>query len=119
MTHKLIILIGPIANTAAFSDGWPEFLHHAEEMPGLKSEVTANIETTLFGDHEYRMIHELHFATSQDIQSALASPQGRIAGQVLQKVTEGDLQLIIAEHKEDTIENLRKYKQESANADTP
>lgn len=115
--HKLIILIGPIADTPEFSEGWPEFLHHAEDMPGLQREATSRVQNNLFGDQDYRLIHELFFETLQDLQSALASPQGRRAGQVLQKITVGQLELLTAEHKEDDIANLLSYKQETKNAD--
>ncbi len=116
--QKLIILIGPIADTPEFSEGWPEFLHHAEDMPGLLREATVRIHDTLFGNQEIALIHELFFDSSQDLQTALASPQGRVAGHVLQKITAGQLSLLNAEHKEDDIENLQKYKQEAQDADT-
>ena len=115
--HKLIIMIGPIADTPSFSDGWPQFLRHAEDMPGLLREASVRVQNTLFGDQDIRMIHELFFATSQGLQSALASPQGRIAGHVLQNITQGEVTLLAAEHKEDDIENLRRYKQESEDVD--
>jgi len=116
--HKLIIMIGPIADTPTFSESWPQFLHHAEEMPGLVREASIRVQSTLFGDQDYRMIHELFFESAEELQSALASPQGRIAGHVLQEITQGAVHLLIAEHKEDDIENLRRYKQESEDADS-
>lgn len=116
--HKLIILIGPVADTPEFSEGWPEFLHHAEDMPGLLREATIRVHDTLFGNQDYRMIHELFFDSQQALQSALASPQGRLAGHILQKITAGQLHLLTAEHKEDDIENLRKYKNEAEDADS-
>jgi len=116
--HKLIILIGPVAETLEFSEGWPEFLHHAEDMPGLVREATVRIQATLFGDKEIRMIHELFFDTQEALEFALTTSQGRLAGYLIQKITGGQMSLLTAEHKEDEIENLRKYKEGNPDADT-
>ncbi len=116
--HKLIILVGPIADTLEFSEGWPEFLHHAEEMPGLIREAAIRVQATLYGDQDISMIHELFFENQEALQNALAAPQGRLAGYILQKITEGKMTLLSAEHKEDDIDNLRKYKQEEPDADS-
>lgn len=116
--YKLIILIGPVADSPQFAEGWPEFLHHAEEMPGLLREATIRIQASLFGDRDIRMIHELFFENAEDIQTALASSHGQAAGQILQKITNGNISLMTAEHKEDQIENLRQYKQGEKDADT-
>ncbi len=116
--YKLIIFIGPVASTISFSDGWPEFLHHAEAMPGLVREATIRVRALLFGDLNVEMIHELYFETQADLQWALASPSGQAAGAILQEITAGQVTLLIAEHKEDSAENLRSYRQEGHNADT-
>ncbi len=116
--HKLIILIGPVADTLAFSEGWPEFLHHAEEMPGLLREATIRVQASLYGDQDIRMIHELFFETQDDLEKALAAPPGRLAGSHLQRITGGEVTLLTAEHKEDDIENLRKYRQAKSDVET-
>lgn len=117
--YKLIILLGPVSETASFREGWPEFLHQAEGMPGLEREATVQVQNPpLFGDQDIRVIHELFFENQNSLQRAMASPPGQAAGQILQKISGGDLTLLIAEHKEDSGENLRKYSQESSNADT-
>ena len=116
--HKLIILIGPIADTLEFSEGWPEFLHHAEEMPGLIREAAIRVQATLYGDQDISMIHELFFETQEALENALAAPQGRLAGYILQNITEGKVTLLTAEHKEDNIENLRKYREGKPDADS-
>lgn len=116
--HKLIMLIGPVADTLEFSEGWPDFLHQAEEMPGLIREATIRVQANLYGDQDIHMIHELFFETQEALQSALTSPHGRAAGVILQKITGGQMNLLTAEHKEDDIENLRRYRQDEPDADS-
>jgi hypothetical protein len=115
--YKLIILIDPIADTAAFGKTWPEFLHLAESMPGLVREATVRVQTILYGDQQINMIHELFFNTLDDLQRALASTQGQAAGKILQKITSGRMMLLTAEHKEANIANLRKFRQGNTDAD--
>ena len=107
--HKLVILIQATDNQDRVEENWPEFLHQAENMPGLIKESTSNIEHFLYGDNNYIKMHELFFNSSQEVQQAMASPQGRAAGAILQRITSGKLILFIADHREDSIENIRKY----------
>ncbi|MBE9525054.1 MAG: EthD family reductase [Chloroflexi bacterium] len=116
--HKLIILIDGIAETTAFGESWPEFLHLAESMPGLVREATVRVDTVLYGSQQISMIHELFFNNQGDLRQALISKQGQDAGKILQKITDGRMTLLIAEHKEDDIDNLRKYHQGNGDADT-
>jgi hypothetical protein len=44
---------------------------------------------------------------------AMASPQGRAAGKLLQAMTRGQLTLYLADHKEDDLENILKFKAKS------
>jgi uncharacterized protein (TIGR02118 family) len=108
--YKLVILIESAAGTATLDDNWPEFLRLAESMPGLTRETTTQVDRLLYGDYEIGLIHELFFDSLEDLQRAMASPQGQAAGQTLQKITRGRMSLLMAEHKEDSIENLRKYR---------
>jgi len=108
--HKLVILIEPPADPFAFDEGWPAFLHLAEDMPGLVRESTARVSGALYGSFNVSMIHELFFETSEDLQRAMTSSQGQAAGSVLQQITGGRMTLLVAEHREDSIENLRKYQ---------
>ncbi|MEN8173327.1 MAG: EthD family reductase [Chloroflexota bacterium] len=116
--YKLIILIGPVADTPRFGETWPEFLHLAESMPGLVREATVRVQAVLYGDQQINMIHELFFDSKEDLDSALISSQGQAAGVTLQKITNGHMILLTAEHKEDDISNLRKYQQGKDNADS-
>lgn len=110
--HKLLILIPPSVEGPALDAGWPEFLHHAERMPGLIREASVRVTSQLFGDHPVSMVHELFFEDQPALQEAMRSPEGLAAGQVLQQITQGRMTLLLAEHREDDIENLRQYRQD-------
>ena len=108
--HKLMILIPSQVINAAFHAGWPEFLHNAEAMPGLLREATVQVQSALYGNNQIGIIHELFFESQADLQEAMASPEGLEAGVILQELTHGQLTLLMAEHHEDDIENLRGYR---------
>jgi uncharacterized protein (TIGR02118 family) len=109
--HKLVILIRDLEDWNAFEAGWPGFLHSAEEMPGLRREAISRVERLLYGDSVYGRMYELFFDSLQDAEQALASPQGQAAGRLLQQLTGGRMVLFFAEHNEDDLENIRRYKQ--------
>jgi len=116
--YKLIILIEPPDDMLTFEESWPTFLHQAERMPGQVRETTTRVHQMLFGNHPIHMIHELYFPTRQDLHEAMTSPQGQSAGQLLQDITAGRMTLLIAEHREDSLENIRKYTTGKSDADT-
>lgn len=107
--HKLIILVESTA-TPDFHVFWPRFLHAAENMPGLRRESTSRVNQVLFGDMQCALIHELYFDTFPALQSGLASESGKEAGRLLQEMTNGRVRLIIADHSEDSLENIHKYR---------
>jgi len=108
--HKLIIMLESSENPD-FDEQWPRFLSLAENMPGLQREVTSRVERVIFGVSTTTMIHELYFESLEALQEGMASPQGREAGAVLQSMTQGRMTLLFADHREDNIENIRKYQQ--------
>jgi hypothetical protein len=105
--HKLVILIQELEDPSHLEEGWPEFLHWAEQMPGLQREVTSRVSQMLFGDLTYRLVHELIFSDPQSAYNALSSPEGQAAGRTLQAITNGQMSLFFADHMEDTIENIQ------------
>lgn len=111
--YKLVIMILKQGIGPQYTRLWPQFLHHAERMPGLQRESTTQVQETLIGMYPVYLIHELFFNSLKDLQKAMASPDGKEAGRLLQEITNGQLSLLIAEHKEDTIENLRKYQKQT------
>ena len=112
--HKLVILIEPLDNEAQFDEMWPEFLHISERMPGLRKEATCRVESNLFGKCNPTFMHELFFDSLDDLHQAMSSPEGRIAGELLQRMTDGRMTLFIADHKEDDIDNIRLYRQKES-----
>lgn len=107
--HKLIILVESTA-TPDFHVFWPRFLHAAEKMPGLRRESTSRISQVLYGDVQIALIHELYFDSLPALQSGLASESGKEAGQLIQEMTGGRVRLIISDHSEDDLENIRRYR---------
>jgi uncharacterized protein (TIGR02118 family) len=112
--HKLVILFDAPEDWQAFDDAWPQFLHHVEEMPGLRREAFCRVESFLFGACRIVQMHELFFDTLEEAQQAMASPQGQAAGRLLQTMTAGRMTFFIADHKEDDLSRIRQYKVKSA-----
>jgi hypothetical protein len=110
--HKLVILIEPLEDWSAFDESWPEFLHLAEAMPGLQREASCLVRQFLLGV-KYAQVHELYFSNLQDAQAAMASPEGRSAGRLLQQMTQGKMTIFIADHKEDDIERIKKFQKQA------
>ena len=108
--HKLVIMVEQLQDEAHFDEMWPEFLHVSERMPGLIKEATCRVESTSYGDFQPALLHELFFESVADIREAMSSPEGRAAGELLQQMTGGNMSLIISDHKEDAIENIRRYQ---------
>jgi len=108
--HKLVILIEGAESQSNFDDLWPKFLALAEQMPGLLREATSRVDRIVFGSSSCSLIHELYFDSLEAVRQAMNSPQGLQAGQMLQKLTRGQMTLLIADHKEDELENIRKHR---------
>ena len=115
--HKLVILIEEMANQEQFYQMWPEFLLLSESMPGLIKEATCRIDSTIYGSYQPYLLHELYFDSVDAIQQAMSSTQGQAAGAYLQRMTGGKVSLVIADHKEDDLENIRRYQEASRNDD--
>jgi hypothetical protein len=109
--YKLMIIVPPTIEDPLLNAGWPDFLHAAESMPGLQREASVRVAASLYGTQEISMVHELFFETLSDLQEAMRSPEGLAAGEIIQQITQGQMTLLIAEHREDDIENLRQYRQ--------
>lgn len=113
--YKLVIIVENIENWTVFEELWPQFLHEAESMPGLSRETTSQVDALIYGDQEIAFIHELYFDTRQEAHQAMASLPGQAAGKLLQTLTEGKMTLLFADHKEDDLENIRKFKAQNEN----
>ncbi len=107
--YKLIILIPGPETLPDFHDHWPNFLHQVEQLPGLQREATSHIHHVLFGSVGFEMVHELFFNSMEAMQQALASPQGKQAASTLHQMTHGQVSLLLADHREDDMVNIRKF----------
>jgi uncharacterized protein (TIGR02118 family) len=108
--HKLIIMIEPLVDWVEFHERWPDFLRHAESMPGLIREATSQVEKSLFGERPLVLMHELYFDSLADLRRALDSPDGQAAGRILHAITHDHLALYITDCKEEDGETLRLYR---------
>ncbi len=108
--YKLIILIPPPFDNGAFYEQWPQFLHAAEQMPGLVRESSVHPHAHVFGPYRLEILHELYFESLTDLEAALLSPEGQAAGDLLQRITNRRVTLLIAEHKEDSLERIRSFR---------
>jgi uncharacterized protein (TIGR02118 family) len=108
--HKLVILIEPPEDYAALEETWPQFLHLAERMPGLRRESTSRVDGVLYGSVDCAIIHELYFDSLAAIHEAMSSPEGQAAGELLQLMTAGRMTLLYADHKEDNLENIQRHR---------
>lgn len=106
--YKLVILIEPQEDAAAFDSRWPSFLVEAEKMPGLRREVTSHVDRVLHGSYAVHMVHELFFDSLAAVAEAMGSPEGERAGQVLQEITGGKVTLLFADHKQDDLAHFRR-----------
>jgi len=106
--YKLVILIHPLDDWFAFEEGWPEFLAAAESMPGLIRETASRVDRLIYGQYDTALMHELMFEDMQALKAAFNSPEGQRTGQVLQRITDGRFSLLMAQHLEDELANLRK-----------
>lgn len=108
--HKLVIIIGALQDPVALDEQWPQFLHLSEAMPGLLREATSRVDAVLFGASDALLMHEMFFESQMAARNAMASPEGRAAGQALQAMTGGRVTIFLADHKEDALENIRKHQ---------
>jgi hypothetical protein len=105
--YKLIILIPTSVDQAEFDTAWPQFLRHAERMPGLEREATARVDDPVFGRSDISRIYEFFFPDKPALLEGLTSPEGEKAGQLIHQMTRGKVTILIAEHREDRLERIR------------
>jgi hypothetical protein len=116
--HKLIILIPEMEKLFEYEELWPQFLHQAEQMPGLRKETTSRVNRVLSGNMNFSIVHEFFFEDHKSLIDGLASPTGRQAAAILHKIARNRAVLLLAEHSEDSIENIRRYRSEGSDETT-
>ena len=112
--HKLIILL---PGSEGLPADWHVFLRQAELLPDLRREATSHVLHHLYGEADYSIIHELFFDDLPALEKALSSDLGIRAAQTLHKITGGRVALLVADHKEDALENIRKFTSSGSEAD--
>jgi uncharacterized protein (TIGR02118 family) len=117
--YKLVILISELAQDSGFDERWPDFLAQAERMPGLLRESTSHIAKQLHGDNPLHMIHEMYFDSLNAAAEALGSPAGQHAGNILHEITQGRVELFLADHNEDLLSNIQDHQNASDSAASP
>jgi len=108
MSYQLLILIPITVEIQTLDEGWPEFLNAAEKMPGLIRESVCRIDQPIFGQNFLRRIYSFSFETKDHLEKALLSPPGEKAGNILHRLTQGNMILISGEYKEDYLENIQE-----------
>lgn len=114
--YKLVILIPLPEDSRQFEQRWPEFLAEAERMPGLIRETTSRVDRVVYGDFPVQLIHELYFDSLKLAAEAMGSIEGKRAGKILQEITKGKVGLLLADHTQDELSNIRKHSQEADDA---
>ena len=69
--YKLMIIVPNNIDEPVLNEGWPDFLHAAESMPGLQREASVQVTASLYGTQDISMVHELFFETLADLQNAM------------------------------------------------
>ncbi|MQC25875.1 MAG: hypothetical protein DWG76_00280 [Chloroflexi bacterium] len=111
--YKLIILIESEAIREELERRWPEFLAVAEQMPGLLRETTSRVDRVVHGGYGAQLVHELFFESLKAAAEAMGSPEGERAGQLLQEISGGKVSLLLADHTQDELSNIRRHSQAS------
>ena len=114
--YKLVILVPLPEDSSKFDQKWPAFLAEAERMPGLLQETTSRVDRVLHGDFPIHLIHELYFDSLKHAAEAMGSLEGEKAGEILQEITSGKVSLLLADHTQDDLSNIRKHQQSSDDA---
>ena len=112
--YKLVILIEPQADSARFDSNWPRFLVEAEQMPGLRREVTSRVDRVLHGKFGIYIMHELFFDSLTAAADGMGSAHGERAGQILHEISDGKVTLLLADHLQDDLGHIRKQARDAA-----
>ena len=83
-------------------EGWQKFMGLAEKMPGLRRETVSEVDEFIFGatGHGIAKVHEFYFDSKKDLNTALNSKEGQIAGAWLHKFTQKRFSTFIAKYQE-------------------
>lgn len=93
---KLTILYRQPADEAAFETRYNQNLYLMEQMPGIQRRQACLVLGSPQGKSPFSRILELYFASYDELDRALVSPQGRAAGADLMQFAR-DAELVFSE----------------------
>lgn len=99
--YSLLLIIPPTTDLNRVDELWPQFLKEAEKMPGLSRESVTLIEGPIYGKRNIARIYTFHFPDQAALRSALSSPAGERAGELIHQLTEGKVQILTGKTLED------------------
>lgn len=98
---KLIVLYKKPTDPKAFDDYYvATHIPLAKKIPGLKGyEVNQGPVASPAGESPYHLVATLEFASSDDIQKALTSPEGQAAAGDLSNFATGGVEMLVFDTK--------------------
>lgn len=80
---KLIVLFRQGSRMPDYEERYNEFLMALETLPGMRRKSVSNVYSAPGGLMQYRDVVEIYFDTRADLEAALISEPGTIAGTML------------------------------------
>ena len=95
---KLVAMYKKPANVEEFDDLYfNTHLPLANKMPGVRKVEIARILGTPVGDSEFYLMAEVYFDSKEDLQAAMASPEGRASTKNLMSFAKDIASFLIAD----------------------
>lgn len=111
--YQLVLLIPHEIDEATFDQLWPAFLDQVEKMPGLIRESADMVEEVLYGKDSLRRVYTFTFPDKETLHQALSSEPGEKAGEMIHRLTGGQVTILITNHREDRLDHIRRYRSET------
>lgn len=101
--HKLMLLFKKPQDVVTFETEWSErFVALAERMPGIRRIGVIRVTGGPEGDADLHLIHEFYFDNAEALDSAMSSAEGQAAGKVLMSFAAANVEILFAEHMEES-----------------
>ena len=100
--HKLMLLFRQPENVTDFESAWSQqFVHKAEQLPGLRRVTVSRVVGGPGDEVELHLVHEFFFDDLESVRQAMASPAGQAAGKALMAIAPDHVTICFAEHLEE------------------
>lgn len=104
--NELLVIFHSPPDVGEFERNWSDrFVSKAERMPGLKRVSVTRIYGGPAGEVNIHLIHEFFFEDAQALREAMASPEGKEAGQELLSFAADYVTICFGEHLEEDRSN--------------